>query len=98
MSLPPDPPLSTPSLNLFLKVYCPKDGGKHSRVGYQLADYQFYPGIDKEVIKNRFDSFNPADFDENENKVISLFQKAYEDGFEEKKYYDIENLEEIGRW
>lgn len=70
----------------------------NSRVGYQLAEYQFYPGIDKEVIKNRFDSFNPADFDENENKVISLFQKAYEDGFEEKKYYDIENLEEMGRW
>lgn len=70
----------------------------NSRVGYQLAEYQFYPGIDKEVIKNRFDSLNPADFDENENKVISLFQKAYEDGFEEKKYYDIENLEEMGRW
>ena len=29
MSLPPDPPLSTPSLNLFLKVYCPKDGGNY---------------------------------------------------------------------
>ncbi|MCG2462385.1 hypothetical protein K8352_16610 [Flavobacteriaceae bacterium F89] len=32
MSLPPDPPLSTPSLNLFLKVYCPKDGGKYNSV------------------------------------------------------------------
>jgi len=70
----------------------------NSRVGYQLAEYQFYPGIDKEVVKNRFDNLNSADFDENENKVISLFQKAYEDGFEEKKYYDIENLEEMGRW
>ncbi|MET2983926.1 KAP family P-loop NTPase fold protein [Aureibaculum conchae] len=70
----------------------------NSRVGYQLAEYQFYPGIDKEVVKNRFDNLNPADIDENENKVISLFQKAYEDGFEEKKYYDIENLEEMGRW
>lgn len=69
----------------------------NSRVGYQLAEYQFYPGIDKEVIKRRFDSFDPANFDKNENKIISFFQKAYEDGFEEKKYYDIETLEEIGR-
>lgn len=70
----------------------------NSRVGYQLAEYQLYPGIDKEVIKSRFDGFNPADFDENENKIISFFQKAYEDGFEEKKYYDIETLEDMGRW
>lgn len=70
----------------------------NSRVGYQLAEYQLYPGIDKEVIKSRFDSFNSADFDENENKIISLFQKAYGDGFEEKKYYDIETLGEMGRY
>ncbi len=70
----------------------------NSRVGYQLAEYQLYPGLEKEVIKSRFDSFNPADFDENENKIISLFQKAYGDGFEEKKFYDIETLEEMGRW
>ncbi|MGI9527966.1 MAG: KAP family P-loop NTPase fold protein [Weeksellaceae bacterium] len=70
----------------------------NGRVGYQLADYQLYPGIDKEVIKSRFDSFNSADFDKNENKIISLFQKAYEDGFEEEKYYDIETLEEMGKW
>ena len=29
MSLPPDPPLSTSSSNLFLKNYCPNNGGKH---------------------------------------------------------------------
>jgi len=67
----------------------------NSRVGYQLAEYQLYPGIDKEVIKSRFDSLNLADFDENENKIISLFLKAYRDGFEEKKYYDIKTLEEM---
>jgi hypothetical protein len=70
----------------------------NSNVGYQLAEYQLYPELDKEVIKNRFDSFNSADFDENENKVISLFKKAYEDGFEEKKHYNIETLEEMGKW
>lgn len=70
----------------------------NSRVGYQLAEYQLYPELDKETIKSRFDGLNPADFDENENKVISLFLKAYNDGFEDKKYYDIETLEEMGKW
>ena len=28
---PPDPPLSTSPLNLFLRFYCPKDGGNYSR-------------------------------------------------------------------
>ena len=26
---PPGPPLSTPSLNLFLKIYCPNNGGNY---------------------------------------------------------------------
>lgn len=69
-----------------------------SRVGYQLAEYQFYPGLIKENIKSRLDNLNLDDFDENERKVIALFDKAYNDGFEEKKYYDIETLEEMGRW
>lgn len=69
-----------------------------SRVGYQLAEYQFYPGLNKEDIKNRLNNFKLDDFDENEKKVIALFGKAYKDGFEEKKYYDIETLDEIGRW
>jgi molybdopterin-guanine dinucleotide biosynthesis protein len=69
-----------------------------SVVGYQLAEYQFHPGLNKEDIKSRLDNFNLDDFDENEKKVISLFEKAYNDGFEEKKYYDIETLDEIGRW
>jgi hypothetical protein len=30
MSLPPDPPLSTSPLNLFLRFYCPKDGGNYN--------------------------------------------------------------------
>ena len=30
MSLPPDPPPTTPSSNLFLKNYCPKDGGNYT--------------------------------------------------------------------
>jgi hypothetical protein len=68
-----------------------------NQVGYQLADYQFFPCLDKEDIKNRIDKFKLDDFDENENKVIALFGKAYLDGFEEKKYYDIETLEEMGK-
>ncbi|MCG8860012.1 KAP family P-loop NTPase fold protein [Tenacibaculum finnmarkense] len=69
-----------------------------SRVGYQLAEYQLHPGLNKEEIKSRLDNLNLDDFDENEKKVISLFDKAYNDGFEEKKYYDIETLDEMGRW
>jgi len=30
MSLPPDPPLSTSSSNIFLKKTCPKDGGNYT--------------------------------------------------------------------
>lgn len=69
-----------------------------SRVGYQLAEYQFFSGLNKQDIKNRLDNFNLDDFDENEKKVIALFEKAYNDGFEEKKYYDIETLDEMERW
>lgn len=69
-----------------------------TNVGYQLAEYQFYPGLDKEDIKTRLDNFKLEEFDENENKVVALFQKAYIDGFEEKKYYNIETLEEMGKW
>jgi hypothetical protein len=68
-----------------------------SVVGYQLADYQFYPNLNKEDIKSRIDKFNLDEFDENENKVIALFLKAYKHGFQEKKYYDIETLDEITR-
>lgn len=69
-----------------------------NQVGYQLTDYQFFPCLHKEDIKSRLDKFKLDKFDENENKVIALFQKAYIDGFEEKKYYDIETLEEMGKW
>jgi len=69
-----------------------------STVGYQLADYQFYPGLDKEDIRKRLNDFDLSNFDEDENKVIALFNKAYDDGFEEEKYYNIETLEEMRRW
>lgn len=70
----------------------------NSDVGYQLAIYQFFEGMDYEVIKNRIDKFDLAKFDNDEKKVINLFIKAYEDGFEEKKYYNIDTLAEMGRW
>ena len=69
-----------------------------TKVGYQLAEFQFFPGLDKEELKTRLDKIKLDEFDENENKVIALFQKAYIDGFEENKYYDIETLEEMGKW
>ena len=65
-------------------------GGK---VGYQLPEYQLLPGLDKEQTKNRLDKFKLSEFDENENKVIALYKKAYEDGFKDRRYYDIETLE-----
>lgn len=70
----------------------------NSDTGYQLAEYQFFPGLDKERIKERIDKFDLDLFDELENKVIALFNKAYKDGFEDKKYYNIETLEDMGRY
>ncbi|MDN3494261.1 KAP family P-loop NTPase fold protein [Winogradskyella bathintestinalis] len=70
----------------------------NSNTGYQLAEYQFFPGLDKEKIKERIDKFDLDLFDENENKVIALFNKAYNDGFKENKYYNIETLEDMGRY
>lgn len=69
-----------------------------SKVGYSLAEYQFYSGLNKEAIKNRLNDFDLTSFDENQQKIIALFEKAYNDGFKEKKYYDIETLEDIGIW
>ena len=69
-----------------------------SKVGYELAEYQFYPGLIKDNIKGRLDKLNLDEFDENERKVIALFEKAHNDGFEEKIYYDIETLEDMGEW
>ncbi|WP_233898055.1 KAP family P-loop NTPase fold protein [Tenacibaculum piscium] len=70
----------------------------NSDTGYQLAEYQFFSGLDKEIIKERIDKFDLDLFDEDENKVIALFNKAYKDGFEEKKYYNIQTLEEMGKY
>jgi len=69
-----------------------------SKVGYSLAEYQFYPGLNKEALKKRLNDFDLNGFDENRKKIIALFEKAYNDRFEEKKYYDIETLEDIGIW
>ena len=65
-------------------------GGK---VGYQLPEYQLLPELDKVQTKSRLDNFKLSEFDENENKVIALYKKAYDDGFKDRRYYDIETLE-----
>lgn len=61
-------------------------------VAYQLTKKQFFSGMDTEEIKLRFDKINKDNLDKDENKVVELFLKAYEDGFVEKKYYNIETL------
>ncbi len=40
MSLPPDPPPTTPSSSLFLKNYCPKDGGNYSSSNVRGKSYR----------------------------------------------------------
>lgn len=72
-------------------------GGGTSEVGYQLAEYQFFDGMDKEVIKKSLDSISRESLDEDENKVFYFYLRAYEDGFIEKRYYDIETLEVMER-
>ncbi|WP_027393525.1 KAP family P-loop NTPase fold protein [Aquimarina latercula] len=68
-------------------------GGGKSSIGYQLNDNQLLSGLDKQAIKERFDAFDRLLIDEDENKVVNLFLKAYEDNFVMNRYYDIETLE-----
>ena len=42
MSLPPDPPLSTSYLNLFLKIYCPNNGGNYKNYQKQVMSYGYF--------------------------------------------------------
>lgn len=64
-----------------------------NQTGYQLAEYQFFPCMDKEDIKKRLDKLDTEKFDSDENKIITIFLKAYENGFKEKEYFNIENTE-----
>ncbi len=51
MSLPPDPPLPTPSSNLFLKNYCPKHRGKH-RIKKSFKDLFSLSNTEVEFMDN----------------------------------------------
>ena len=70
----------------------------NSEVGYQLAKYQILPGLDIEKIKERIEGLKRDELDKNENIIIDLFIKAYDNGFQEKVYYNIKTLEEMGEW
>ena len=70
----------------------------NSEVGYQLAKYQILPGLDIEKIKERIEGLKRDELDKNENIIIDLFIKAYDNGFQEKAYYNIKTLEEMGEW
>ena len=66
------------------------------QTGYQLTHYQFFPGMDIEAIKLRVEKFKKTNFTDNENTVTQLFLKAYEDNFQEKRYYNIKTLDVMG--
>lgn len=60
-------------------------------ISYQFAENQFLPGLDKEQIKLRLDKIDQNDLDNNETKILKLFTEAYNDGFKERLYYNIDN-------
>lgn len=65
----------------------------NDQIGYQLAKYQFFPGMNPKKIKSRLIKIEKNKLTEDENIVIQLFLKAYKDGFQEKRYYNIKTLE-----
>ncbi|MFT3794891.1 P-loop NTPase fold protein [Flavobacterium sp.] len=65
------------------------------QIGYQVAKYQFFAGMDLENIKARIENFNLAEYTDDEKIIIKMFLKAYKDGFLEKKYYSTTNLESM---
>lgn len=77
--------------------YVTVSGASQNNTGYRLSDDQLLSGLNKDEIKNRFESFDRSLFDDKEKKVINLFLKAYEDGFIVDRYYNIETLEIMKR-
>ncbi len=67
-------------------------------VGYQLAKYQLLDGMDIDEIKTRIESMEMKNMDKDEISASKFYLKAYEDGFQENKYYDFYTLEDVGRW
>ena len=61
--------------------------------GYQVAKYQFFSGMDVEEIKLRIDKINKQKLNTDENLITKLFLKAYHDGFQDKRFYNIQTLE-----
>ncbi|AZA60088.1 KAP family P-loop NTPase fold protein [Chryseobacterium indoltheticum] len=64
-------------------------------ISFQLSESQFLPGFDKEEMKNRIEKIDRDTLDENENKVLALYLKAYDDGFKERHFYDIDDLTKV---
>ncbi|MRX66959.1 KAP family P-loop domain-containing protein [Flavobacterium resistens] len=65
----------------------------NDQIGYQLATYQFFPGMNIKKIKSRISKMDIDSLPEDEKTVIQLFLKAYKDGFQEKRYYNIRTLD-----
>lgn len=64
-------------------------------ISFQLSESQLLPGLDKERAKERLIHTNQSELDEDEKKVLTLYLKAYADGFKERRYYDIDDLSKI---
>jgi len=65
----------------------------NDQIGYQLATYQFFPGMNPKKIKSRLANIDKSSLTEDENIVVQLFLKAYKDGLQEKRYYNIKTLD-----
>lgn len=66
-----------------------------SIVGYQLAEYQLLPEMDKEKIKNRLEMINKSSLSKDQLATLNFFNQAYKDGFKKNKFYNFYTLEDI---
>lgn len=69
-----------------------------SVTGYQLAKYQLLPGMDVEKIRSQLEALDLHQFNQEEVAAAKFYLKAYQDGFEEKRYYNFYTQEYLGKW
>jgi len=67
----------------------------NTRVGFSLAPYQLFEGMQPSKIYQRIMSMNLTNLSDFEKSTVDFFMKAYDEGFREKVYYDYYTLEKV---
>lgn len=66
-------------------------------IGYQLAENQLLPGMEKDNIWARLSEVDDSELNNDQKATIAFYKQAYNDGFIEKKFYDFYTLEDVGK-